>query len=71
MSTGPTVMAPSIQVFLQVAVLCCVVTTSIGGIADFQKAFSELQNEVKEIKQQLDKRLEPFATEGWFRFNFE
>ena len=85
MSTGPTVMAPRIQVFLQVAVLCCVVTTSIGGIADFQKAFSELRNEVKEIRQQsreetkslhqkieqLERRLEPLATEGWFRYNFK
>ena len=85
MSTGPTVMAPRIQVFLQVAVLCCVVTTSIGGIADFQKAFSELQNEVKEIRQQsqdrtkslhqkieqLERRLEPLATKGWFRYNFK
>ena len=102
-STGHTIMAPSIQVFLQVAVLCCVVTTSIGGIADFQKAFSDLQNEVKEIRQQsqeeikslqnevkeirqqsqeeikslhqkieqLEKRLGPLVTKGWFRFNFE
>ena len=74
-------MAPSIQVFLQVAVLCCVVTTSIGGITDFQKAFLELQNEVKEIKlqsqeeikslhqkiKQLETRLEPFVSKGWFR----
>ena len=85
MSTGPTVMAPRIQVFLQVAVLCCVVTTSIGGIVDFQKAFTELQNEVKEIRQQsreetkslhqkieqLERRLEPLATKGWFRYNFK
>ena len=85
MSTGPTVMAPNIQLILHVAVLCCMVTTSIGGIADFHKAFSELQNEVKEIRQQsqeeikslhqkieqLEKRLEPLAIKGWFRFIFK
>ena len=44
-------MAPNMQVLLQAAVLCCVVTTTIGGHTDFQKAFLELQNEVKELKQ--------------------
>ena len=44
-------MAPNIQVLLQAAVLCCVVTATTGGITDFQKAFLELQNEVKELKQ--------------------
>ena len=74
--TEATVMNPSIQVFLQVALLCCVVTTSIGGITDFQKAFSELENRVKvsqeELKslhqkiEQLEKRLEPLEAKGEF-----
>ena len=74
--TEATVMKPSIQVFLQVALLCCVVTTSIGGITDLQKAFSELENRVKvsqeEIKslhqkiEQLEKRLEPLEAKGEF-----
>ena len=61
-------MAQSIQVFVQVALLCCVVTTSMGGITEWQKAFSQLENKVKvsqeEIKslhqiiEQLEKRLE-------------
>ena len=56
--------------------LCCVVTTSIGGITDYQKAFSELENSVKvsqeEIKslhqkiEQLEKRLEPLEAKGEF-----
>ena len=58
--TGATVMATSIQVFLQVSLLCCVVTTSIGGITDWQKAFSQLENKVK----QLEKRLEPLEAKG-------
>ena len=57
-----TVMAPSIQVFLQVSLLCCLVTTSIGGITEWQKAFSELENKVK----QLEKRLEPLEAKGEF-----
>ena len=74
--TEATVMNPSIQVFLQVALLCCVVTTSIGGITDWQKAFSELENKVKvsqeEIKslhkkiEHLEKRLEPLEAIGEF-----
>ena len=69
-------MNPSIQVFLQVALLYCVVTTSIGGITDWQKAFSELENRVKvsqeEIKSlhqkidHLEKRLETLETKGKF-----
>ena len=55
-------MAPSIQVFLQVFLLCCVVTTCIGGITDWQKAFSQLENKVK----QLEKRLEPLEAKGEF-----
>ena len=71
-------MAPNMQVLLQAAVLCCVVTVTIGGITDFQKAFLELQNEVKAIKQQsqeevrslhlkielLEKKLQPLQAKG-------
>ena len=39
------------------------VTTSIGGIADFQKAFSELQNEVKEIRQQSQEEIKSLQNE--------
>ena len=56
-------MAPNIQLVLHVAVLCCVVTTSIGGITDFQKAFSELQNEVKEIRQQSQEEIKSLQNE--------
>ena len=69
-------MGPSIQVFVQVALLCCVVTTSMGVITDLQKAFSELENKVnvqqEEIKslywliEQLEKRLEPLEMNGEF-----
>ena len=61
-------MAPSIQVFVQVTLLFCVVTTSMGVIIDWQKAFSHLENKVTEqqeeikslhqIIQQLEKRLQ-------------
>ena len=67
-------MAPNIQVFVQVALLFCVVTTSMGGITDLQKAFSQLENKVnvqqEEIKllhnlvEQLEKRLEPLEEKG-------
>ena len=69
-------MAPRNQVFLQVALLFCVVTTSMGGITDWQKAFSQLENMVnvqqKEIMslhqmiEQLEKRLEPLEAKGEF-----
>ena len=69
-------MNPSIQVFLQVALLCCVVTTSIGGITDLHKAFSELENKVKESQEEikslhkkiehLEKRLEPLEEKSEF-----
>ena len=69
-------MAPSIQVFVQVALLFCVVTTSMGGITDWEKEFSQLENKVKdsqvEIKslhqiiQQLEKRLEQLEANGEF-----
>ena len=69
-------MAPSIQVFVQVAIFCCVVTTSIGGTTDWEKAFSQLENKVmvqqEEIKSlhqiidQLEKRLEQLEVKGEF-----
>ena len=67
-------MALNIQVFLQVALLLCVVTTSMGGITDWQKSLSKLEKKVnvqlKEIKslhqkiEQLEKRLEPLEVKG-------
>ena len=61
-------MALSIQVLVQVALLLCVVTTSMGGITDFEKKISQLENKVKDsqeemkslhqIIQQLEKRLQ-------------
>ena len=72
--TGATVMAPSIMIFVQVALLCCVVTTSMGVITDLQKSFSELENKVKvsqeEIKslqqiiEQFEKRLQQLEVKG-------
>ena len=69
-------MSPSIQVFVQVALLFCVVTTSMGGITDWQKEFSQLEKKVKfsqvEIKslhqiiQQLEKRLQILEEKGEF-----
>ena len=69
-------MGPSIQVFVQVALLCCVVTASMGVITDLQMAFSELENKVnvqqEEIKslywliEQLENRLEPLEANGEF-----
>ena len=69
-------MAPSIQVFVQVALFCCAVTTSMGGITDWQKAFSKLENKVNEqqdkieslqqIIVQLEKRLEQLEVKGEF-----
>ena len=67
-------MAPSIQVFVQVALFFCVVTTSMGGITNWQQKFSQLEDKVKdsqkEIKslhkiiQQLEKRLEQLEENG-------
>ena len=37
--TGATVMARMIQVFVQVALLCSLVTNSMGDVTDWQKAF--------------------------------
>ena len=70
-------MAPSIQVFVQVAILYCVVTTSMGGgIPDWQKAFSQLENKVMvqeeeieslhQIIEQLETRLEQIEVKGVF-----
>ena len=69
-------MALSIQVFVQVALLFCVVTTSMGGITDLHKTVSELETKVKvsqeEIKsphqliEQLEKRLQPLEAKGEF-----
>ena len=49
--TGATIMAPKIQVFLQVALLCYVVTNSIAGVIDFEKAFARLEKEMKDLKE--------------------
>ena len=69
-------MAPSIQVFVQVALLFCVVATSNGGITDMHKTVSKLENKVKvsqeEIKslyqliKQLEKRLQQLEVKGEF-----
>ena len=69
-------MALNTHVFVQVALLCCVVTTSTGGITDWQKAFSQLENKVnlqqEEIKslhqmiEQLEKKLEQLEAKGEF-----
>ena len=69
-------MAPSIQVLVQVALFCCVVTTSMGEIPDWQKAFSKLENKVnaqqdeiellQQIIVQLEKRLEQLEVKGEF-----
>ena len=69
-------MVTSIQVFVQVPLLFCLVTASMGGITDLEKAFSQLENKVnvqqEEIKslhqiiEQLEKRLEPLEVKGRF-----
>ena len=69
-------MAPSIQVFVQVALCLCVVTTSMGGIIDWEKEFSQLENKVKnsqeemkslhQIIQNLEKRLQIIEAKGEF-----
>ena len=69
-------MAPSIQVFVQVVLLCCVVTTSMGGFTDWQNEFSQLENKImvqqEEIKslhqiiKHLEKRLEQLEVKGEF-----
>ena len=74
--TGGTVMAPRIQVFVQMALLLCVVTTSMGGVTDWQKAYSQLEYKVKvqqeeikslhQILEQLEMRLRSLETKGEF-----
>ena len=74
--TGATVMAQSIQVFVQMALLLCVVTTSMGVITDWQKAFLLLEEKVNvqqeeimtlhKMIEQLEKRLEPLEAKGDF-----
>ena len=71
-------MGPGIQVFVQVALLCCMVTTSMGSIGDhdWQKAFSQLeikvhvqQDEIKSLHQiieQLEKRVQQIEVKGEF-----
>ena len=56
-------MAPNVKVFLQVALLSYVVTTSIGGNIDFQKAFATLQKEVEDLKQQSQEEIHSMVTE--------
>ena len=67
-------MALSILNFVQVALLFCVLTTSMGSIINLQKVLSQLENKVnvqqEEIKslhhlvEQLEKRLEPLEEKG-------
>ena len=60
-------MATSIHVFVQVAILFCVVTTSMGGITDFQKSFAEEETKsLHQIIEQLEKRLEQLEVKGEF-----
>ena len=69
-------MALRIQVFVQVVLLFCVVTTSMGGITDWEKEFSQLENKVKDsqedmrslhqIIQHLEKRLQILEEKGEF-----
>ena len=56
-------MTPNIKVFLQVALLCYVVTTSIGGSIDFRKALATLQKEVEDLKQQSQEEINSLVTE--------
>ena len=69
-------MAPSIQVFVQVVSLCCVLTISMASIPDWPKTFSQLENKVNmqqeemkalhQIIEQLEKRLEILEAKGEF-----
>ena len=56
-------MARKVKVFLQVALLCYVVTTSIGGSIDLQKALATLQKEVEDLKQQSQQEINSLVTE--------
>ena len=67
-------MALSIQIFVQVALLFCVGSTSMELITDLHKTISELEDKVKvsqeEIKslhwliEQLEKRLQHLEAKG-------
>ena len=67
-------MAPIIQVSVQVAILFCLVTASMGDIKDWQKALSQLENKVKvqgeeiqslhQMMEQFEKRLKPLEAKG-------
>ena len=67
-------MALSIQVILQVALLYCVVTTSMAGIPDWRNELSQLekkveiqQEEIKSLHQiieQVEKRLKQLEVKG-------
>ena len=46
-------MALSIQVFIQVALWLCVVTTSMGGITDWEKGFSQLEKKMKDSQEEM------------------
>ena len=46
-------MAPSIQFFVQVALWLCLVTTSIDGITDWEKEFSQLEDKVKDSQEEM------------------
>ena len=69
-------MALSIQVFIQVALWLCVVTTSMGGITDWEKGFSQLEKKMKDsqeemkslhqIIQHLEERLQILEAKGEF-----
>ena len=69
-------MAPSIQVFVQVALLFCVVTTTMGGITDWEKEFSQLEYRLKDSRKEmkslhqiikhLEKRLQILEAKGEF-----
>ena len=69
-------MALRIQVFVQVVLLFCVVTTSMGGITDWEKEFSQLENKVKDSQEEvkslhqiikhLEKRLQILEEKGEF-----
>ena len=63
MLAGATVMATIVKVFLQVALLCYVMTTSVGGSIDLQKAFVTLQKEVEDLKQQSQEEINSLVTE--------
>ena len=46
-------MALRIQAFVQVALCFCVVTTSMGGITDWEKEFSQLENKVRDSQEEM------------------